>query len=104
MALIPATPQATALSELSAGDRVNLESDLLTRLVHRWPSDPGRAVTEAVAALPWAGRISGRQGVQKAVARLAPGGAVVIGDPDREGEVRARGPRPSGDRAHPRTR
>ncbi|RVX39941.1 riboflavin synthase alpha chain [Nonomuraea polychroma] len=86
VALIPATLQATALSELSAGDRVNLEPDLLTRLVRRWPSDPGQAVTEVVAALPWAGRVSGGQGVQKAVTQLASGGAVVIWDPDREGE------------------
>ncbi|MGP3957044.1 riboflavin synthase [Nonomuraea sp. 3N208] len=86
VALIPATLQATALAELSAGDRVNLEPDLLTRLVRRWPSDPGRAVTEVVAALPWAGRVSGGAGVQKALAQLASGGAVVIWDPDREGE------------------
>ncbi|MET7459725.1 riboflavin synthase [Nonomuraea sp. NPDC005501] len=84
--LIPGTLQATALAELSAGDRVNLESDLLTRLVRRWPSDSGRAVSEVVAALPWAGRVSGGQGVQKALAQLASGGAVVIWDPDREGE------------------
>lgn len=86
VALVPATLQATALSELSPGDRVNLEPDLLTRLVRRWPSDPGRAVTEVVAALPWAGRVSGGPGVQKVLAQLASGGAVVIWDPDREGE------------------
>ncbi|MET8144603.1 riboflavin synthase [Sphaerisporangium sp. NPDC005288] len=86
VALIPTTLQATALSELSAGDRVNLEPDLLTRLVRRWPSNPGQAVTEVIAALPWAGRVSGGQGVQKAVTQLASGGAVVIWDPDREGE------------------
>ncbi|MGP3919294.1 riboflavin synthase [Nonomuraea sp. 10N515B] len=86
VALIPMTLEATTLAELSAGDRVNLESDLLARLVRRWPSDPGRAVGEVVAALPWAGRVSGGQGVQKALAQLASGGAVVIWDPDREGE------------------
>ncbi|MFD1936576.1 MULTISPECIES: riboflavin synthase [Nonomuraea] len=84
--LIPATLKATALSRLSAGDRVNLEPDLLTRLVRRWPSDPGQAVTEVVAALPWAGRVSGGRGVQKALAQLASGGAVMVWDPDREGE------------------
>ncbi|MEQ4720675.1 3,4-dihydroxy-2-butanone-4-phosphate synthase [Nonomuraea sp. B19D2] len=86
VALVPATLQATTLSDLSVGDRVNLEPDLVTRLVRRWPSGPERAVTEVVAALPWAGRVSGGHGLQKAVARLASGGAVMIWDPDREGE------------------
>nr|BFE80970.1 hypothetical protein GCM10020093_035710 [Planobispora longispora] len=86
VALVPLTLRATTLSRLSAGDRVNLESNLVTRLARRWPSDPERAVTEVVAALPWAGRLSGGNGVQKAVAQLAAGGAVVLWDPDREGE------------------
>ncbi|MBN6054874.1 hypothetical protein JYK22_23260, partial [Nonomuraea sp. RK-328] len=84
--LIPVTLRATALAGLAAGDRVNLESDLLTRLVRRRPSDAGRAVSQVVAALPWAGRVAGGRGVQKAVAQLASGGAVVVWDPEREGE------------------
>ncbi|MEV0228239.1 riboflavin synthase [Nonomuraea sp. NPDC050786] len=86
VALIPLTLQATTLSELSAGDRVNLEPDLVVRLVRRRLPDLAQAVTDVVAALPWAGRLSGGRGVQKALAQLAAGGAVVIWDPDREGE------------------
>ncbi|MFB9628326.1 3,4-dihydroxy-2-butanone-4-phosphate synthase [Nonomuraea helvata] len=86
VALIPLTLQATTLSELSVGDRVNLEPDLVVRLVRRRLPDLAQAVTDVVAALPWAGRLSGGRGVQKALAQLAAGGAVVIWDPDREGE------------------
>ncbi|WP_433176245.1 riboflavin synthase [Actinoallomurus sp. CA-150999] len=84
--LIPLTLRATTLSDLSAGDRVNLEPDLVTRLTRCRPYDPVRAVSQVVAALPWAGRLTGAGGVQKAVAQLASGGAVLIWDPDREGE------------------
>lgn len=86
VALVPLTLRATTLADLSVGDRVNLEPDLVTRLARRWPCAPGRAVAEVVAALPWAGRVTGARGVQQAVAQLAAGGAVVIWDPDREGE------------------
>jgi 3,4-dihydroxy 2-butanone 4-phosphate synthase/3,4-dihydroxy 2-butanone 4-phosphate synthase/GTP cyclohydrolase II len=86
VALVPMTLRETTLSDLSVGDRVNLEPDLVARLVSRWPSDPRQAVTAVVAALPWAGRVTGERGVQRAVAQLAAGGAVVIWDPDREGE------------------
>jgi 3,4-dihydroxy 2-butanone 4-phosphate synthase/3,4-dihydroxy 2-butanone 4-phosphate synthase/GTP cyclohydrolase II len=86
VALVPLTLRATTLAGLAVGDRVNLEPDLLARLARRWPCDPGRAVTEVVAALPWAGRVTGAQGVQQAVAQIAAGGAVVLWDPDREGE------------------
>ena len=84
--LIPTTLQSTALAQLSVGDRVNLEPDLISRLVRRWPSDPGQSVRDVVTALPWAGRVSGGRGVEKALTQLASGGAVVIWDPDREGE------------------
>lgn len=84
--LVPVTLQLTALSDLAVGDRVNLEPDLVTRLVRRRPSGSHRAVTEAVSALGWAGRVEGGHGVQKAVAQLAAGGGVVVWDPDREGE------------------
>ncbi|MET7335799.1 riboflavin synthase [Nonomuraea sp. NPDC005650] len=86
VALIPLTLQATTLSELSVGDRVNLEPDLVIRLVRRRLPDLARAVTDVVAALPWAGRLSGGRGVQQALTQLAAGGGVVIWDPDREGE------------------
>ncbi|MEV4575562.1 riboflavin synthase [Nonomuraea jabiensis] len=86
VALIPLTLRATKLSELSVGDRVNLEPDLVVRLVRRRVPDLARSVTEAVATLPWAGRLSRGRGVQQALAQLAAGGAVMIWDPDREGE------------------
>ncbi|MFI6743089.1 riboflavin synthase [Nonomuraea sp. NPDC050451] len=86
VALIPLTLEATTLSELSVGDRVNLEPDLVVRLVRRRLPDLARSVTEVVAALPWAGRLSGGRGVQQALTQLAAGGAVVIWDPEREGE------------------
>ncbi|MEW1859848.1 3,4-dihydroxy-2-butanone-4-phosphate synthase [Streptomyces sp. NPDC088194] len=86
VALVPLTLQATTLADLSVGDQVNLEPDLVTRLARRWPQDPHRAVSEVVAALPWAGRVTGARGVQQAVAQLAAGGGVVIWDPERECE------------------
>lgn len=84
--LIPLTLRDTSLADRSVGDRVNLESDLITRLVRRWPADPASAVTKVVAALPWAGHVSGARGVQQVLAQLASGGAAVVWDPDREGE------------------
>jgi 3,4-dihydroxy 2-butanone 4-phosphate synthase len=39
-----------------------------------------------VGALPWAGRLDGRVGVDKAVAQLAAGGGVLVWDPELEGE------------------
>ncbi|MFA1550570.1 riboflavin synthase [Actinomadura chokoriensis] len=86
VALVPLTLETTTLAHLSSGDRVNLESDLVTRLARRWTDGAGRAVTGVVAALAWAGRVCGGRGVQQAVAQIAAGGAVVVWDPDREAE------------------
>jgi 3,4-dihydroxy 2-butanone 4-phosphate synthase len=84
--VIPATRQATTLGALAAGDRVNLESDMVARMAARWPADAPAQLARAIGGLPWAGPVSGRAGVGKAVAQLAAGGGVVIWDPDREGE------------------
>lgn len=83
--LIPLTSGATTLSERSVGDRVNLEPDLVVRLVRRRLPDPAQTVADVIAALPWAGRLSGGRGVQQALAQLAAGGAVVIWDPEGKG-------------------
>ena len=84
--VIPATRQATTLGAVMPGDRVNLESDVVARLAARWPDTTAARLARAVRALPWAGPVSGRAGVEKAVAQLATGGGVVIWDPDREAE------------------
>ena len=84
--LIPATLEQTTLGHLAAGDRVNLESDLLGRLAAGRPETAGADVARAVSSLGWAGRVSGRAGTQKAVAQLAAGGGVMVWDPDREVE------------------
>jgi 3,4-dihydroxy 2-butanone 4-phosphate synthase len=84
--LIPATLEQTTLGVLAAGDRVNLESDLLGRLAAGRPATAGADVARVVSSLGWAGRVSGRAGAQKAVAQLAAGGGVMVWDPDREVE------------------
>ncbi|MBW8486691.1 riboflavin synthase [Actinomadura parmotrematis] len=83
VALVPATLAGTTLAALRAGDRVNLESDVLARLAG---AHPRTDVVRAVAALGWAGHATGRTGVEKAVAQLAAGGAVLVWDGDREVE------------------
>jgi 3,4-dihydroxy 2-butanone 4-phosphate synthase len=84
--LIPATLQQTTLDTLAPGDRVNLESDLVTRLVSAGSLAPAADIARAVGSLGWAGHVSGRVGVEKTVAQLAAGGGVAVWDPDREGE------------------
>jgi riboflavin synthase alpha subunit len=83
--LIPATLAWTTLGSLAAGDRVNLESDVVTRLA-TGHADAAAEVSRAVGALGWAGHISGRIGVEKAVTQVAAGRAVMVWDPDRETE------------------
>jgi len=85
--LIPATLQQTTLDTLAPGDRVNLESDLVARLVSAGSLAPAADIARAVGSLGWAGKLSGRVGVEKTVAQLAAGGGVAVWDPDREGEV-----------------
>jgi len=85
--LIPATLQQTTLDTLAPGDRVNLESDLVARLVSAGSLTPAADIARAVGSLGWAGQLSGRVGVEKAVAQLAAGGGVMVWDPDREGEA-----------------
>lgn len=84
--LIPATLQQTTLDALAPGDRVNLESDLVTRFIATGSPAPAADIARAVGSLGWAGQLSGRVGVEKTVAQLAAGGGVLVWDPDREGE------------------
>jgi 3,4-dihydroxy 2-butanone 4-phosphate synthase/3,4-dihydroxy 2-butanone 4-phosphate synthase/GTP cyclohydrolase II len=86
VALVPATLSETTLDGLDEGSRVNLESDVVGAIARRWPAGATAALAAVVGALPWAGRLEGRVAVDKAAAQLAAGGAVVVWDPDREGE------------------
>jgi 3,4-dihydroxy 2-butanone 4-phosphate synthase/3,4-dihydroxy 2-butanone 4-phosphate synthase/GTP cyclohydrolase II len=84
--LIPATLEQTTLVRLVAGDRVNLEADLISRLVAARPAAAACDLARAVASLGWAGHVQGRPAVDKVVAQLAAGGGVMVWDPDREAE------------------
>jgi 3,4-dihydroxy 2-butanone 4-phosphate synthase len=86
VALIPTTRAETTLGDLVEGQRVNLEADLTGALVRRWPEAPAATLAAVVGSLPWAGRLDGRVGVDKAVSQLAAGGGVLVWDPDLEGE------------------
>jgi 3,4-dihydroxy 2-butanone 4-phosphate synthase len=86
VALVPSTMETTTLGDLVPGQRVNLETDLVAKVIRRHPDQPSAALAAVVGSLPWAGHLSGRVGVEKAVAQLAAGGAVVVWDPVREGE------------------
>jgi 3,4-dihydroxy 2-butanone 4-phosphate synthase len=87
VALIPTTLAETTLATVTADQRVNLESDLVGKLARRHGAGTAPALAAVVGALPWAGHLSGRLGVDKVMAQLAAGGAVVVWDPVREGEA-----------------
>lgn len=86
IALVPVTIASTTLGSLAAGERVNLEGDLLERLAARHEGNLRAALSRVVAAMPWKGCVSGRLGVEKVVAQIAAGGCAVVWDPTREGE------------------
>lgn len=86
VALVPSTLERTTLGALGVGDRVNLETDLLGKLVREHEGGAERALSRAIARLPWAGLLEGRQGVEKVVQQVAAGGCVLVYDPEREGE------------------
>jgi 3,4-dihydroxy 2-butanone 4-phosphate synthase len=87
VALIPTTLAETTLASAATGQRVNLESDLVGKLARRHGDATGPALVAVVSALPWAGHLSGRLGVDKAVAQVAAGGGAIVWDPAREGEA-----------------
>lgn len=74
------------MGRVSPGTRVNLETDLISRLVDGRPTTAAEAVSAAVANLQWAGQVSGRAGVEMAVRHFTAGGGVVIWDADSEVE------------------
>jgi len=87
VAVIPITQRETTLARLHPEDRVNLEADLLVKSARELHAAARLVGSRSLAALPWAGELRGPAGVEKAAAQLASGGAVVIYDPDREGEA-----------------
>jgi len=87
VALIPITLRETTLNALRPADRVNLEADLFVKSARELHVAARLVAARSLAALPWSGELRGPEGVQKAAAQLAAGGAVVIHDPDREGEA-----------------
>jgi 3,4-dihydroxy 2-butanone 4-phosphate synthase/3,4-dihydroxy 2-butanone 4-phosphate synthase/GTP cyclohydrolase II len=86
VALVPTTLARTTLPDLTVGSRVNLESDLVDKLARQYEGRTREALRQVVAALPWAGHVTGRLGVEKVVAQIGAGGCAVVFDPDREGE------------------
>jgi 3,4-dihydroxy 2-butanone 4-phosphate synthase len=86
VALVPSTLADTTLSSLVEGDRVNLETDLIGKLVRHNSAQAGAALARAVGNSPWAGAVSGALGVEKIVQQFAAGGIVLVWDPERENE------------------
>src|ERR1022692_3649038 len=84
--ILPVTRAASTLGQLAPGRRVNLELDLISRLVARRSRATSLDLPHVVSGLASAGHVSGRVGVQQAVSRLAAGGGVAVWDPDAESE------------------
>jgi 3,4-dihydroxy 2-butanone 4-phosphate synthase len=87
VALVPVTLADTTLADLRAEQRVSLESDLFVKVAgDSWQSARLMA-SRSLAALPWAGELTGPAGAAKCAAQLAAGGGVLIYDEDREAEA-----------------
>lgn len=87
VALIPVTLAATTLAGLCPEQRVNLESDLFVKSARDLWQSAHLVASRSLAALPWAGELTGPAGVGKCAAQLAAGGGVLIYDPHREAEA-----------------
>jgi 3,4-dihydroxy 2-butanone 4-phosphate synthase len=87
VALIPLTLAETTLADLRPEQRVNLESDLFVKSARALWQSARLVAARSLAALPWAGELTGPAGVGKCVSQLAAGGGVLIYDPDREAEA-----------------
>lgn len=84
--VLPVTRQATTLSGLRPGLRVNLELDLVNRLVARRSRTARTDLTRVTSGLAGAGHVTGRAGLDQVLSRFAAGGAVAVWDPDAENE------------------
>jgi 3,4-dihydroxy 2-butanone 4-phosphate synthase/3,4-dihydroxy 2-butanone 4-phosphate synthase/GTP cyclohydrolase II len=84
--VLPVTRQATTLSGLRPGVRVNLELDLVSRLVARRSRTARTDLTRVTSGLAGAGHVTGRAGLDQVLSRFAAGGAVAVWDPDAENE------------------
>jgi len=87
--VLPVTQAATTLGALAAGARVNLEADLLSRLVAAH-GRAGRAdLPRVTAGVGQTGLLSGRTALDQALAQLAAGGGVAVWDAvaKNEGDV-----------------
>jgi 3,4-dihydroxy 2-butanone 4-phosphate synthase len=87
VALIPITLAETTLAGLRPEQRVNLESDLFVKSARDLWQSARLVAARSLAALPWAGELTGPTGVGKCISQLAAGGGVLIHDPDREAEA-----------------
>jgi 3,4-dihydroxy 2-butanone 4-phosphate synthase/3,4-dihydroxy 2-butanone 4-phosphate synthase/GTP cyclohydrolase II len=86
VALIPSTLVSTTLGSVDVGARVNLESDLLGKLVARALRRAPRVLSDTLEGLAWAGEMRGALGVEKVVRQIASGRPVIVWDPTREAE------------------
>jgi 3,4-dihydroxy 2-butanone 4-phosphate synthase len=87
VALIPFTLAETTLADLRPQQRVNLESDLFVKSARDVWQSARLVAGRSLAALPWAGELTGPAGVGKCTTQLAAGGGVLVYDPDREAEA-----------------
>jgi 3,4-dihydroxy 2-butanone 4-phosphate synthase/3,4-dihydroxy 2-butanone 4-phosphate synthase/GTP cyclohydrolase II len=87
VAVVPVTLAETTLADLRAEQRVSLESELFVKVAGDAWQSARLVATRSLAALPWAGELTGPAGVAKCAAQLAAGGGVLIYDPDREAEA-----------------
>jgi 3,4-dihydroxy 2-butanone 4-phosphate synthase len=87
VALIPITMAETTLAGLRPEQRVNLESDLFVKSARDLWQSAHLVASRSLAALPWAGELTGPAGVGKCISHLAAGGGVLIYDPEREAEA-----------------
>jgi len=87
VALVPSTLSRTTLATVSIGDRVNLETDLISKCVQRSRTGSAEVISRAVRHSPWVGSMSGSLGVEKVVQHFSQGGMVLVWDAEREHEV-----------------